>query len=55
MVLLGNGDVVVLRYQAQISFDNGPGITCWHTDCYRIRDDRWQVVWSQAAAIIAAG
>jgi hypothetical protein len=36
-------------------FDDGPGFTCWHTDCYRFRDERWQVVWSQATEIIAAG
>lgn len=55
MAVLGDGlSVVVLRYRARISFDDGPGITCWHTDCYRFRDETWRVVWSQATAITAA-
>jgi hypothetical protein len=48
----GDGAVAVLRYQARISFDDRPGLLCWHTDCYRRRDGRWQVVWSQATRII---
>jgi hypothetical protein len=48
----GDGAVAVLRYQARISFDDHPGLLCWHTDCYRRRDGRWQVVWSQATRII---
>jgi Domain of unknown function (DUF4440) len=55
IAVLGDAEVVVLRCQAQISFDDGPGMTCWHIDCYRLRDDRWQVVWSQATRIAAAG
>jgi hypothetical protein len=51
MAVLGDAVVVVLRYRARISFDDGPGITCWHTDCYRLRNETWQVVWSQATAI----
>jgi hypothetical protein len=54
MAVLGDAGVVVLRYRARISFDDGPGITCWHTDCYQLRDETWQVVWSQATAITAA-
>jgi hypothetical protein len=54
MAILGDGDVAVLRYRVRISFDDGPGVICWHTDCYRYRDDIWQVVWSQATAITAA-
>jgi Domain of unknown function (DUF4440) len=54
MAVLGDARVVVLRYRARISFDDGPGITCWHTDCYQLRDEAWQVVWSQATAITAA-
>ena len=54
IAVLGDAAVMVLRYQARISFDDGPGITCWHTDCYRLRDEVWQVVWSQATAITAA-
>jgi hypothetical protein len=53
MAVLGDAGVVVLRYRARISFDDGPGITCWHTDCYQLRDETWQVVWSQATAITA--
>lgn len=55
IAVLGDASVVVLRYRARISFDDGPGFTCWHTDCYRFRDKRWQVVWSQATAITAPG
>jgi PadR family transcriptional regulator, regulatory protein AphA len=51
MAVLGDGTVAVLRYRVCISFDDGPGRTCWHTDCYRFRDGRWQVVWSQATEI----
>lgn len=51
MAVLGDAGVAVLRYRARISFDDGPGITCWHTDCYRFGDEGWQVVWSQATAI----
>jgi hypothetical protein len=51
IAVLGDAPVAVLRYQARISFDEGPGLICWHTDCYRQRDNRWQVVWSQATAI----
>jgi hypothetical protein len=53
MAVLGGAEIVVLRYQARISFDDGPGIICSHTDCYRLRDATWQVVWSQATAITA--
>ncbi len=49
--VLGNGPVAVLRYQARISFDGGPGFACWHTDCYRQQNGRWQAVWSQATRI----
>jgi hypothetical protein len=55
IAVLGDGRLAVLRYQARISFDDGPGITCWHTDCYQLRDGTWQVVWSQATEITAAG
>jgi Domain of unknown function (DUF4440) len=54
MAVLGDAGVVVLRYQARISFDDGPGMTCWHTDCYQLRDGTWQVIWSQATAITSA-
>ncbi len=51
--VLGEGPVAVLRYRARISFDDGPGVICWHTDCYRLRNGRWQAVWSQATQIDA--
>jgi len=51
IAVLGDAPLAVLRYQARISFDDGPGFTVWHTDCYRLRDGRWQVVWSQATQI----
>jgi len=54
IAVLGDGPVAVLRYQARISFDDRPGLLCWHTDCYQLRDGRWQVVWSQATRIIDA-
>jgi Domain of unknown function (DUF4440) len=52
IAVLGDGPVAVLRYLARISFDDRPGLLCWHTDCYRRRDGRWQVAWSQATRII---
>jgi hypothetical protein len=52
IVVLGDGPVAVVRYQARISFDDRAGLRCWHTDCYRLRDERWQVVWSQATQIL---
>lgn len=51
ITVLAGADLAVLRYQARISFDDGPGFVCWHTDCYRLTDETWQVVWSQATAI----
>jgi Domain of unknown function (DUF4440) len=55
IVVLAGTDLAVLRYQARISFDDGPGIVCWHTDCYRLCDETWQAVWSQATMITASG
>jgi hypothetical protein len=54
IAVLGDGQVAVLRYLARISFDDGPGFTCWHTDCYRLSEGRWQAVWSQATRVIPA-
>jgi hypothetical protein len=54
IAVLAGTDLAVLRYQARISFDDGPGFVCWHTDCYRLRDETWQVTWSQATAITAS-
>ncbi|HEY2285105.1 MAG TPA: hypothetical protein VGH88_05110 [Streptosporangiaceae bacterium] len=53
--MLAHADLAVLRYRARISFDDGPGFVCWHTDCYRLRDGTWQAVWSQATMITASG
>jgi hypothetical protein len=53
IAVLGEAPLAVLRYRARISFDDRPAFTVWHTDCYRLRDGRWQVVWSQATQIIA--
>jgi len=50
----GSAQIVLLRYTAQISVeDRGQedSVTCWHTDCYELRDGRWQAVRSQATAI----
>jgi ketosteroid isomerase-like protein len=51
----GSGDVALVRYQARIGVAEDDGaeslITCWHTDCYEWRDERWQAVWSQATVI----
>ena len=52
IAVLGHAPVAVLRYQARISFDDGPGFICWHTDCYELRDGQWQAVWTQATAIV---
>jgi uncharacterized protein DUF4440 len=52
IAVLGDEPVAVLRYQAKISFDDRPGLLCWHTDCYQLRDGSWQVVWSQATQIL---
>jgi hypothetical protein len=54
IAVLAGADLAVLRYRARISFDDGPGFVCWHTDCYRLRDETWQAVWSQATMITAS-
>jgi hypothetical protein len=53
MAVLAGTDLAVLRYRVRISFDDGPGMICWHTDCYRRCDGTWQAVWSQATAIVS--
>ena len=55
IAVLGDAPVAVLRYRARISFDDGPGFICWHTDCYRQHGETWQAVWSQATAIRGPG
>jgi hypothetical protein len=39
------------RLLALADADVEAAMICWHTDCYRRRDGRWQVVWSQATRI----
>jgi hypothetical protein len=51
IAVLDGTDLAVLRYRARISFADEPDIICWHTDCYRLRGQTWQVVWSQATEI----
>jgi hypothetical protein len=48
-------DAGCLRYRSTIEIivggrEFGHG-RFWHTDFYVLRDDRWQVVWSQATEI----
>ena len=51
-----HGSAAVLRYQADteiiVAGQHFPLRRQWHTDLYEHRDGRWQVVWSQATAII---
>jgi Domain of unknown function (DUF4440) len=56
--VLLDGDVAALRYRSWIENVSGGRVfasQCWHTDCYRYADDRWQVVFSQATAIDEEG
>jgi ketosteroid isomerase-like protein len=50
-----DGHMACLRYRSTIKIrvggeESGPA-QYWHTDFYEKRDERWQVVWSQATAI----
>jgi hypothetical protein len=47
----GDGRVGLVRYVARIRVAGGTDFTCWHTDSYEVRDQRWQAVWSQATVI----
>jgi Domain of unknown function (DUF4440) len=50
----GHDGIALLRYHARIAFHNAgrdTPFTCWHTDCYELRDQGWQAVWSQATAM----
>ena len=46
----------LIRYRSRLhmSVDGAEGALrqYWHTDAYERRDGRWQVVWSQATAIV---
>ena len=51
------GDAAVIRYQAELEIQvkampGAPSGRFWHTDVYEKRNGSWQVVWSQATAII---
>ena len=50
-----HGSAAILRYQARLEISvNGqraPLRRYWHIDFYELRNERWQVVWSQATEI----
>jgi hypothetical protein len=43
--------MVVVRYQATITFPSGRVAECWHTDTYELREGAWLAVWSQATQL----
>lgn len=51
-----NGNSAVIRYQSILEITVGeqyyPPTSFWHTDTYELRDEQWQVVWSQATTIV---
>jgi len=53
-VRIRNG-FALIRYRAilqlEVNGDAKPKFECWHTDSYELREDGWQVVWSQATKI----
>jgi len=51
--LYGRGAVIRYRSRLHMSLGGAEGELrqYWHTDLYELRDERWQVVWSQATAI----
>jgi len=48
-------DVVLIRYRAAFEVDvqgqRYPRTSCWFTDSYEMRDERWQIVWSHGTMI----
>jgi hypothetical protein len=46
-----SASMVIVRYQARLTFPSGRQVTCWHTDAYENRAGRWQAVWSQATEV----
>ncbi len=50
------GSMAIIRYQSQLEIivkgDHAPLRHMWHTDYYEKRSEGWQVVWSQATAIL---
>jgi len=51
--------MAIVRYQATLELGSAAGhrtpIQCWHTDSYELKQESWQVVWSQATAIDGPG
>ena len=51
--------MAIVRYQATLELGSAAGhgrpIQCWHTDSYELKQESWQVVWSQATAIGGPG
>ncbi len=49
------GSAAIIRYRSNLAVVFGgytvPPAQYWHTDFYEMRDDIWQVVWSQATEI----
>ena len=49
------GNAAIIRYQSQMQVIGRtteiPLTRVWHTDAYEHRDDRWQIVWSQATMV----
>ncbi len=54
VLLYGQSAVIRYRSRLHMSLDGAAGELrrYWHTDSYELRDDRWQVVWSHATAIV---
>jgi len=49
-----SAEMALIRYQATLRFPSGRVVTCWHTDSYEKRGNRWQAVWSQATEVLPA-
>ena len=48
------GEAAAIRYQSHteiVVFGETFVMVNWHTDVYEWRNERWQVVWSQATSI----
>jgi hypothetical protein len=50
------GAAAVIRYRSRLDIagddqESVPRLH-WHTDIYERRDDRWQIVWSQATEVL---
>ena len=50
-----SSEAAVIRYRSRLEIVSGghhvPLGHYWHTDLYELRDQHWQIVWSQATAI----